>query len=630
MKKISCTVYLILAASILLAGSISGRVIYPAGNDSIYTYIQLYRLASDAPTDPHLPLHERLTPLDSRFALGNNSYLFNGIPHGEYLLQAFPSTYSDFSPLFNNGHQELAADAILRINEQRPHITSVDFIFEIFNPHGQAGLVGSLVFPADGSAQYPLRIFLERTDNDEAWHPPYVAQTDSAFTFSFNNVHPGDYFLRAEFMGESFYYSEEGSPYIPSLLHLENNMVISCVIHLIRFAPVEVCGIVRDRLDRLALPFARVSAQPFENWLDNYCRIAGYNTDTIASGNGQFDLLIPRGFYTFIAASDGYVPSFYHRPQEPISVVQVNAETPNIEINLRRIPDVTLHSISGSITDNDIIPAYPCRVVAVSSDEDEDLVESAEMQDDGAYTLNNLPTGSYYVFVISSDAPPTYYPNETVWENASLVQVATDIATIDFNLASPNNIGSFEVSGLVSSANRTPVNGAPVIAYSYLDGTRVPIAYGFTNAAGEYSIRNLKHGVYELAVTKLNYETNFQNLIIDSSTVLDFDVQQVATNHQTSSPVPSVITNISNYPNPFNPSTYISFYLSKNTHVQVDIYNIKGELVKNLIDINLLSGDQHIYWQGTNNQAKPVSSGVYLYKITANNNSVSNKMILLK
>ena len=85
-----------------------------------------------------------------------------------------------------------------------------------------------------------------------------------------------------------------------------------------------------------------------------------------------------------------------------------------------------------------------------------------------------------------------------------------------------------------------------------------------------------------------------------------------------------------NYPNPFNPVTTLKYDLSKNGLVTITIYDILGNVVKNLVNTYQSSGYKSIQWNATNNQEKPVSAGVYLYKIQAGYFVDTKKMILLK
>ena len=94
---------------------------------------------------------------------------------------------------------------------------------------------------------------------------------------------------------------------------------------------------------------------------------------------------------------------------------------------------------------------------------------------------------------------------------------------------------------------------------------------------------------------------------------------------------PAVITELlGNYPNPFNPSTTIRFSLSENSPVQIDIYNQKGQLVKNLVDQVKASGAHSIAFDGSDNSGRAISSGLYYYKMTAGKFSSTRKMVLMK
>jgi flagellar hook assembly protein FlgD len=92
----------------------------------------------------------------------------------------------------------------------------------------------------------------------------------------------------------------------------------------------------------------------------------------------------------------------------------------------------------------------------------------------------------------------------------------------------------------------------------------------------------------------------------------------------------SLISHLSNYPNPFNPTTNISFNLSFESDVSLSIYNIKGQLVKQLVNEQLSAGPHTIEWNGKDSNNKSVSSGIYYYKISSGKDSAINKMLLLK
>jgi hypothetical protein len=85
-----------------------------------------------------------------------------------------------------------------------------------------------------------------------------------------------------------------------------------------------------------------------------------------------------------------------------------------------------------------------------------------------------------------------------------------------------------------------------------------------------------------------------------------------------------------NYPNPFNPSTTISFALPGEIAIELKIYNIRGQEVKTLISKVMPAGYHEVVWDGKNSGGEEVSSGVYFYRLTAGEFSESRKMIMLK
>ena len=81
-----------------------------------------------------------------------------------------------------------------------------------------------------------------------------------------------------------------------------------------------------------------------------------------------------------------------------------------------------------------------------------------------------------------------------------------------------------------------------------------------------------------------------------------------------------------NYPNPFNPTTTISFSVAQT----LAIFNIKGQKVKKLVDEILPAGQHSVIWNGTDENGNIVSSGVYFYKMKAEQYTSTKKMILVK
>ncbi len=94
-------------------------------------------------------------------------------------------------------------------------------------------------------------------------------------------------------------------------------------------------------------------------------------------------------------------------------------------------------------------------------------------------------------------------------------------------------------------------------------------------------------------------------------------------------PAPDKVS-LSNYPNPFNPATIISYSLPVKDHVKLGIYNIKGQLVKQLVSGVQSEGYYEIVWNGKDSSGKTAASGIYYSRITTCGKTLNKKMLMLK
>jgi hypothetical protein len=87
---------------------------------------------------------------------------------------------------------------------------------------------------------------------------------------------------------------------------------------------------------------------------------------------------------------------------------------------------------------------------------------------------------------------------------------------------------------------------------------------------------------------------------------------------------------LNNFPNPFNPETTINYSLKENTKVSLNIYNIKGQLVKVLVNDFQDAGEHSVIWNGIDSNGNRVGSGIYFYKFKAGDFQKIRKMVLIK
>ena len=85
-----------------------------------------------------------------------------------------------------------------------------------------------------------------------------------------------------------------------------------------------------------------------------------------------------------------------------------------------------------------------------------------------------------------------------------------------------------------------------------------------------------------------------------------------------------------NYPNPFNPITKIKFKIENSQHVNLEIFDITGKLIRKLIDNNMNAGSHELFWDGRDAKGNHVHSGIYFYSLRSGKDHLSKKMTLLR
>ncbi len=94
---------------------------------------------------------------------------------------------------------------------------------------------------------------------------------------------------------------------------------------------------------------------------------------------------------------------------------------------------------------------------------------------------------------------------------------------------------------------------------------------------------------------------------------------------------PETFSLLQNYPNPFNPLTTIEYNLNRKETVTLSIYNVTGQLVRNLLsNRSHLPGSYRVVWDGTNDMGQRVASGIYFYQIRTSSTAMTNKMLLAR
>ena len=150
---------------------------------------------------------------------------------------------------------------------------------------------------------------------------------------------------------------------------------------------------------------------------------------------------------------------------------------------------------------------------------------------------------------------------------------------------------------------------------SVFDG--LPIAFYTTKGNSQIVVTSIPLYFIKEEQSKLFIQTVLNHLAENTS---DFDHNVLSVQN----------INLHNYPNPFNPSTIIEFSLPVPTNIEIDIFNIRGQKIRSLTNDSFLAGSHKIEWNGTDDSGRAVGSGIYFYRMIANDFSVTRRMVLLK
>ncbi|MFC1512385.1 FlgD immunoglobulin-like domain containing protein, partial [Candidatus Latescibacterota bacterium] len=114
--------------------------------------------------------------------------------------------------------------------------------------------------------------------------------------------------------------------------------------------------------------------------------------------------------------------------------------------------------------------------------------------------------------------------------------------------------------------------------------------------------------------------------------ILELDESMIYGYFQTSveADTPTVFPTIASYPNPFNPTTTISFTLPDAGYTELAVFNLAGQKIRTLVAGELSLGVHEVVWDGCDDSGHPVSSGIFVSRLVTGDNVVTNRMTLVK
>jgi len=177
------------------------------------------------------------------------------------------------------------------------------------------------------------------------------------------------------------------------------------------------------------------------------------------------------------------------------------------------------------------------------------------------------------------------------------------------------------ISGTVADNEGNLLENAEITAGAYSANTNLNGEYEIEVEAGDYTVSCYLEGYLvpdEVQITVIVSETSVVNFVLE---------EEVSAGNPL---ISNELTILGNYPNPFNPSTMISFSLPDNSNTTLSIFNAKGQLIKTIITEFLSAGTYQFNWNGKDEKDKNVSSGIYFFKVKTDTEVKTGKMLLLK
>ncbi len=390
----------------------------------------------------------------------------------------------------------------------------------------------------------------------------------------------------------------------------------------------------------LVTPIYRLTENSMLTFTHRYGMEANYDGGnvSISTNDGEsWQLLTPQGGYPYyslnaLGGEPGFSGSIANWETVNISLSQFSGQ--QVRLRFRMASDASVSGIGWFIDDfelsgvNQTTGYLHGNVIATSDTPLTEVMVKASNNmcanpDANGYYRLYLPNGTY-----SATASLLHHQSSTT--NAVQITPSAPVYQADFtliNLPKPEG-ADFDVdndTGAVSLSWNPPFDPVlPVMGYKvYKKFNTGPFEMIQQTTDTIYQDHITLEGNYKYLITAI-----FLNVEGCPSDTLSFAYPYVSEDDPVT---PALVTKLhGNYPNPFNPSTTISFDLAKNTRVKLSVYNLRGQLVKTLASGELAAGRHQLIWNGTDSRNRSVASGVYLFRLDAGNYRSTRKMMLIK
>ncbi|HPV14640.1 MAG TPA: choice-of-anchor J domain-containing protein [Candidatus Cloacimonadota bacterium] len=339
------------------------------------------------------------------------------------------------------------------------------------------------------------------------------------------------------------------------------------------------------------------------------------DVSTNTNYSGSYFLQLPVGTYSVTAVHLDHESS----TQEDIVVVRDNSTQVNFNLN----------SVDTIIADG--FESYPNFAIQFEPWTLVDVDQGNTYGIEDVSWANAHAPQAYIIFNPSATTPPLTGFNPLAGNKMAVCFASTNLANNDW-LITRNFKGAEELNfwarsftdlhGLerfkvgVSTTGTQPSDFTIISGTNYVEAPDVWTEFTYDLAA--YKNENIHVGIQCVSNDAFAF-------MVDNVRVIGNEVSA----DDNTAPILNTALH-TNYPNPFNPETRISYDLRQAQDVKLEIYNVRGQLVRTLVNENKTAGKHSAIWNGLDEQNRPVASGIYYYKLTAGNFANVKKMVLMK
>jgi hypothetical protein len=239
--------------------------------------------------------------------------------------------------------------------------------------------------------------------------------------------------------------------------------------------------------------------------------------------------------------------------------------------------------------------------------------------------LSGLTSGAtYYWKVRANYADGTFTAYSSTW---SFTVNTGSLSIVQPLVGGPNNVTVNTTSPMLSWVLPEKAAASSTYEVQLADNPNFTSAQTFSSNKSYLSVNGLNSG--KGYFWKVRSKDGTGNTSYYSGTG-QFIVNNTVTAIEDKKIIPTQFELSQNYPNPFNPTTVINYSLPNNAFVVLKIYDMLGREIKTLVNNEMNAGKYSISWKGEDNNGNKVTSGIYIYKISAGNYSAARKMVVLK